>query len=137
MSDQQPTLTPPSEEEMALEEEFSHPDDAILATMAAESDEAETAEAAEAPTEIAADVESEQAAGATTWHINKRVTHLWSINQNRNVYIALSGVGWRKLADNHDSCVVALNILAATAKLGNRVVRAREVNGKIVEMYVW
>ena len=136
MSDQKPVLTPPSEAEMTFPQATSQPDDAILAELAATAEEAPE-EMAEAPTERAEDAESGQEAGASIWYKNKKVSALWSINQNRNVYMALAGVGWKKLADNNDSCVVALNTLAANAKLGNRIVSAREDNGEIVEMYVW
>jgi hypothetical protein len=76
--------------------------------------------------------------GATTWHSDVRVTALWSINQNRNVWCGLSDVGWKPLANNSDSAVVALNILAANALQAKGRVDAREESdGMIHELYVW
>jgi hypothetical protein len=78
------------------------------------------------------------AGGITTWQSGKLVTALWSINQNRNVYICISGVGWKKLANNSDSAIVALNILGTSARLTQTTVNYREeADGMIHEIYVW
>jgi len=72
------------------------------------------------------------------WQGNKKITALWSINQNRNSWVAVDGVGWKKLANNSDSAVVALTILGANAKLTQHAVNYRdEADGMIHEMYVW
>src|SRR4030095_15177497 len=65
------------------------------------------------------------AAGATTttWLNNQKVTALWSIAENRNSWIALSGVGWAKLANNSDTAVVALTMIASHAKVLQTVVK--------------
>jgi len=75
--------------------------------------------------------------GAGSWHPNKKITALWSINQTRNAYAAVSGLGWKKLANNSDSGIVALNMLTSHAKDRNRNVKVRIDNNKIVEIYVW
>src|SRR5260221_298769 len=54
--------------------------------------------------------------GVTAWNNSKHVTQLWSINQNRNAWIAISGIGWKKLANNSDTAIVAMTVLAASAK---------------------
>jgi len=78
------------------------------------------------------------AGGVTTWQSGKIVTALWSINQNRNAWLSFSGVGWKKLANNSDTAVVALNILGASARLTQTQVNYRdEADGMIHEMYVW
>jgi hypothetical protein len=132
---EQPVLTPLTTKEIQNEQALAKPDDTMLVEFTdIDSDEAS------APTLLTPNGEEVEAAGdsaGATWHNNKKVTGLWSINQNRNVYAAISDLGWKKLADNNDTCVVALNILAANAKLGNRNVTVREDGGKIVEMYVW
>jgi hypothetical protein len=77
-------------------------------------------------------------AGFTTWQNNKTITALWSINQNRNSWVTVAGLGWRKLADNSDSAIVALSMLGAHALEKKSVVNCREESdGKIHEMYVW
>jgi len=76
-------------------------------------------------------------AGVTAWQNNKRITALWSINQNRNSWIGVSGLGWRKLANNSDSAIVALTMLCSHARKKNSVVNFREEGGMVREIYVW
>jgi hypothetical protein len=77
-------------------------------------------------------------AGIGAWNNSKKITGLWSINQNRNSWAYIDGVGWRKLANNSDSAVVALSVLAAHAREKNSSVNYRdEADGMIHEIYVW
>jgi len=76
--------------------------------------------------------------GITTWMNDKRINALWSINQDRNSWMGVSGVGWKKLANNSDSAIVALTALASHAKqLNCRIDYREEADGKVHEMYVW
>ena len=76
--------------------------------------------------------------GITAWQNNKRINGLWSINQNRNSYASISGIGWKKLVNNSDSAIVALTMLSAHAREKNSPVNYREESdGMIYEMYVW
>lgn len=76
--------------------------------------------------------------GIATWQNNKQITALWSINQNRNSYVSISGIGWKKLANNSDSVIVALTMLSAHAREKGVNVNYREENdGMIHEMYAW
>lgn len=75
--------------------------------------------------------------GAGTWHNNKKVTALWSINESRNAWAAVTDLGWKKLANNSDSVVTALNLLASHARDRDRAVNVRVDNNQIVEIYVW
>jgi hypothetical protein len=73
-----------------------------------------------------------------TWQNNKKINALWSINQNRNVWVGVQGIGWKKLADNSDSAIVALTLLSAHALEKGSIVDYRdESDAKIHEMYVW
>lgn len=77
-------------------------------------------------------------AGISAWQNNKQINALWSINQNRNSWVGVSGVGWKKLANNSDSAIVALTMLAAHAREKGSVVNYREESdGMVYEMYVW
>jgi hypothetical protein len=81
-------------------------------------------------------------AGATTgvsaWQNNKRITALWSISQNRNSWVGVDGVGWKRLVNNSDSAIVALTMLASHARAkGSGVNYREESDGMIYEMYVW
>jgi hypothetical protein len=71
------------------------------------------------------------------WYSNKTVTALWSINQNRNSWMGISGVGWAKLAGGSDSGVVALTMLASHAFQRGTIINAREDAGLIQEIYAW
>jgi len=82
-------------------------------------------------------VEEIAVAGAAAWQNNKRVNALWSINQNRNSWVGISGIGWKKLANNSDSAVVALTMLCSHAREKNSVVNFREESGMVREIYVW
>ncbi len=78
------------------------------------------------------------ASGISAWQNNKRINSLWSINQNRNSWVGVGGVGWKKLANNSDSAIVALSMLSAHAReKGSPVNYREESDGMIHEMYVW
>jgi hypothetical protein len=78
------------------------------------------------------------ASGVSTWQNDKRISSLWSINQNRNSWVGVAGIGWKKLANNSDSAIVALTMLSAHAREKESPVNYREESdGMIYEMYVW
>jgi len=76
--------------------------------------------------------------GYAAWQNNKRIDGLWCNNANRNSWVHVVGVGWRKLANNSDSAVVALTILGAHAREKNAPVNYSEETGnQIAQIYVW
>ena len=76
--------------------------------------------------------------GATVWVNNKKINALWSINENRNSWVGVAGVGWVKLANNSDSAIVALTMLGANARQTQGVVNYRQESDNMIhEMYVW
>ena len=75
---------------------------------------------------------------ATGWQRGKRVTAVWSKNENRNSWVAIAGTGWKKLADTSDSANIALTILASQALQTTRNIDYREESdGMIHEIYLW
>lgn len=75
---------------------------------------------------------------ATVWLNSQTINALWTINEDRNSWLGVAAVGWMKLANNSDTAIVALTILGAHAKDGQRLVNLRqEDDGMIHEMYVW
>jgi hypothetical protein len=77
-------------------------------------------------------------ATVTAWANDARVNALWSINQNRNAWLSVANVGWRKLANNSDTAVVALTMLAAHARETQSSYSYREeADGMIHECYIW
>lgn len=88
--------------------------------------------------------EPPQSGGATGdgvggWISNKKVTSLWSINQNRNVWLYIDGVGWKRLATTSDSAATVLALLTAHAKQTQSPYFSyrEEPDGMIYECYVW
>jgi len=76
--------------------------------------------------------------GFGAWQNDKRINGLWSINQNRNSWVSVAGVGWKRLANNSDSAVVALTVLASHARQTQAPTYYRdEADGLIHEIYVW
>lgn len=80
------------------------------------------------------------AAGAVTatWQSNVHVSGMWSINQDRNAWVYLDTVGWRKLSDASESGLVAMNMIAAHAyQLGATASLYEGDDGRIEQLYVW
>lgn len=78
------------------------------------------------------------AVGASVWVNNKKINALWSINENRNSWVGVAGVGWVKLANNSDTAIVALTMLGANARQTQGVVNYRQESDNMIhEMYVW
>lgn len=76
--------------------------------------------------------------GTTVWFNNQKINALWTINENRNSWVGVAGVGWVKLANNSDSAIVALTMLGADAKLTQGSTSYRqESDGMMHEIYVW
>jgi hypothetical protein len=76
--------------------------------------------------------------GVTVWQNNKQISGLWTINQDRNTWVSVTGVGWKKLSTASASGVVALNMLGAHARETSAPVNYRdEADGMIHEMYIW
>lgn len=77
-------------------------------------------------------------ASATVWQDNKRVNGLWTINQDRNSWMSIAGIGWQKLANPNETAVVALTMLAAHALSANAAIYYRnEADNMVHEIYVW
>ena len=78
------------------------------------------------------------AVGASVWVTNKKINALWAINENRNSWVGVAGVGWAKLANNSDSAIVAFTILGANARQTQGNVNYRQESDNMIhEMYVW
>jgi hypothetical protein len=68
----------------------------------------------------------------------KKINALWTINESRNSWVGIAGVGWVRLANNSDSAIAALAILGAHAKRTHGIVNYRQgADDMIHEMYVW
>lgn len=79
-------------------------------------------------------------AGAVTatWQTGVHITALWTIDEVRNAFVHIDGVGWRKLYNGRDGAFAALVTLAAQARQTGSTVSCREeADGMIYEIYLW
>ena len=128
-----PALTPPAEANATafIEAEPVPLTDLQIQTMA-------NASASFAPTlEPPAAVEA-KGVTASVWINTKKISALWTINQNRNSWASFQDAGWRRFADNSDSAIMAFTALAAHARQVNANTNRREEDdNKVHELYVW
>jgi hypothetical protein len=86
---------------------------------------------------------AEAAAGAAgavtaTWRTNVQISALWSIDEVRNAWAYVVGVGWKKLYNGRDGAFSALAELAAQARQTGATTSLREeADGMIYEIYLW
>ena len=139
ITDQMPDLRPPTD--------FSTEDDGETGSSAPTLTEAEvsamTEQSGPAPTmtppATAATSGDASAGGVTaTWRNNVHITALWSIEETRNAFVHVAGVGWRKIYNGRDGSFQALVTLASQARQTNRPVHLREeADGMIYAIYLW
>jgi len=117
------------------------PEQDLLSSVSAASGVGGSASAPAAPTAappVAATADGTGGVGASVWVTGKKINALWGINENRNSWVGIAGVGWAKLANNSDSAIVAFTILGANARQTQGIVNYRqEADSMIHEMYVW
>ena len=133
ISDQQPVQDPPSSSQIsvAVAGDATPMDNSMIQIDAVE--EAQAPETTTATTGQAA-----SSATATTWNNSAHINALWSINQDKNSWVGIAGVGWKKLSTASESGIVALTALASTAKEKNSLVYYREESDSMIhEFYVW
>jgi hypothetical protein len=84
-------------------------------------------------------VDADAAAAVTaSWLNNVRIDALWSIDETRNAFVRVVGVGWRKIYNGRDGAFQALMTLASQARQTNSAVNLREeADGMIYEIYLW
>ncbi len=150
MNESQPTMTPGGTQAAAVVE-YDAPS-LSPATVAPERDSA-TALALQSPPAPTAGLElllrqsapalPAEAAGdavgaVTVWQNGKRISALWTIAEDRNAWVGVTGIGWRKLSNASETATTALAMLSAHARDRDRQVNYREeADGMIHEMYVW
>jgi hypothetical protein len=130
MANRKPQQAPPAEE--AATATGTAPTDAPPQEARVTSDDG-----AAAPKDMPPAATEEREGIGATWLNSKKITALWSINQNRNSWVHLTDAGWKKLADNSDSAVMALTMLSSHAQHTGVTVNALEDVGKITQIYVW
>jgi hypothetical protein len=72
------------------------------------------------------------------WQMNQKIDGLWAYGpQNRNVWVHVKGLGWKKLWDENDCQVEAMITALTHAKADDRIVNFFEQDNKIKQVYVW
>jgi hypothetical protein len=78
------------------------------------------------------------AQGVRAWQNNKTVDALWTINQDRNSWVGITGIGWKKLAGPNETAISALTMLVAHARATGSIVNYRDESDNLIhEVYVW
>jgi hypothetical protein len=135
MSDSRPTEMPPGISTRMPSDPRSRPVD-LPDESAGESSPAVAEDQATVPTALPPKRETKTAVSA--WRTGKRFRALWAKAEDRNAWVAVSGIGWKQLSDASENGVVALTAVAAHAFETRATVSYREEDdGKIHEIYVW
>lgn len=130
LTEQQPTQNPPTQNQFNSASSIqSTPMDNLKMNI----------EAAATPSTLPAmEANSLEAAAVTTWNNSANINALWSINQDKNSWVGITGIGWKKLSTASESGIVALTMLASHAKEKNSLVYYREESDAMIhEFYVW
>lgn len=73
-----------------------------------------------------------------SWHNGVKVDALWSIDETRNAWVRIVGVGWKRIYNGRDGAFQALVTLASQARQTGRPINVREETGGIIhEIYLW
>lgn len=72
----------------------------------------------------------------TVWMNNQRIIGLWSIDQDRNAWVYIDQIGWRRIAPDNDNIFFDLLVQLSSAKAGNRPVNIYLQQGVIRQVYV-
>ncbi len=72
----------------------------------------------------------------TGWHNNALVIGLWAINQDRNAWVYIQSLGWRKISPDNDNIFLDMLAQLAAAKAAGRPINFYEENGVIKQIYV-
>lgn len=87
------------------------------------------------PSEQSVSAEDE---GISAWYNGKKITALWCNQTDRNAYIYVGGMGWRKLSNANASALLSMVMLASHAEQTNATVNLRvESDNMVHEIYVW
>jgi C1A family cysteine protease len=72
----------------------------------------------------------------TGWQTNKKIIGLWTIDQDRNAWVYVEGLGWRKISPDNDNIFFNMLVQLAAAKAAGRPVNLYQVQGVIKQVYV-
>lgn len=70
------------------------------------------------------------------WQNNKRVVGLWTIDQDRNAFVFIDGLGWKKVSPDNDNIFFDMLNQLVMAKAAGRPINYFELAGVIKQVYV-
>lgn len=70
------------------------------------------------------------------WLNDKRITGLWAINEVRNAWVHIAGIGWKKIIASNDTTFTLMLTQLVAAKAANRPVNLLLDGGHITQIYV-
>jgi hypothetical protein len=73
----------------------------------------------------------------TGWERNTRIVGLWTINQNRNAWVYVQNLGWRKINSDNDNIFFDMLAQLTAAKTSKRRVDFYQEKGVIKQIYVF
>ena len=72
------------------------------------------------------------------WNNNVKVVSTWGKAQDKNAFLNISGMGFKKIKETNEQAFLALLMLGTHARDKNSNINVRtETDGRIYEMYVW
>jgi len=72
----------------------------------------------------------------TGWERNKQIIGLWTVNQNRNAWVYVQGLGWRKISPDKNNIFFDMLAQLIAAKTCKRPVTFYQKRGIIKQIYV-
>jgi C1A family cysteine protease len=73
----------------------------------------------------------------TGWIRGAHIAGLWTIDQDRNAWVYVAAVGWRKLSPDNDNILLDMLSQLAAAKAAKRTVDFYQEQGVIKQIYVY
>ena len=72
------------------------------------------------------------------WNNSKKVVQTWGKAQDKNAWLNISDLGWRRIRDVNESSMLAILLIGAHARDKGTIVNVRtEADNKIYEIYAW
>lgn len=72
----------------------------------------------------------------SVWINDKRISSLWAINEDRNAWVHVVGIGWKKIIAANDNTFTLMLSQLIAAKAANRPVNLLLNGGQITQIYV-
>lgn len=61
------------------------------------------------------------------WQNSKKIIGLWTNNQDKNAWVSVEGLGWRRISILNDAQFLSMLAVCTAAYVGNRFVNFSEI----------